>query len=307
MKKIIGFGALNVDNIFKVKNLLLEENPAYPIDVQAGGSAANTIIGMAKLGVSCGFVGIVANDAYGKLLLSEFKTRKVDTTKIVIRTPKDLSDHSGLVEAYVDKKGRRSLFVKPGVNSTLKFKEVNLAYIKKASFIHLSSFVDDEQFMIQKKLIDKIDDKLKLSFSPGSLYCERGLKEISPFIKKSYIVFLDKREIYQLMKVNYKKAASSLLKMGPQIVAVTLGKEGCYIATKKQQFKAPSHKVKVLDTTGAGDAFASGFLYGLLQDLPLKECAKIGNIVAGFSISRIGARSGLPSKKELSSVIQTSK
>ena len=85
MVRVIGFGALNVDNIFKVENLLLEENPAYPIDTQAGGSAANTIIGLAKLGISCGFVGVIAQDAYGKLLLTEFRIRKVDTSRIIIK------------------------------------------------------------------------------------------------------------------------------------------------------------------------------------------------------------------------------
>jgi ribokinase len=307
VKKVIGFGALNVDNIFKVKNLLLEENSAYPIDVQAGGSAANTIIGLAKLGIPCGFVGIVANDAYGKLLLSEFKTRKIDTSNIIIRKSNDLSQQSGLVEAFVDKKGRRLLFVKPGVNSTLKSDEIDLHYLKKTSILHISSFVDNQQFIVQKNTINKLDQNIKLSFSPGSLYCERGLKEIAPIIKKSSILFLDRKEIYQLTRRNYKKASLELLKMGPKIVAVTLGKEGCFIATRKQQFQMASKKVKVLDTTGAGDAFAAGFLYGLIKEVSISKCAEIGNTVAGFSISKVGARPGLPSKKELSLALKSIK
>lgn len=307
MKKVIGFGALNVDNIFKVENLLLAENPAYPIDTQAGGSAANTIIGLAKLGIPCGFVGVVAQDAYGKLLITEFRVRNVDTSKIVIRKTEDSFSSSGLVEAYVDKKGRRILFVKPGVNSSLAQKEIDLNYLNQGSLIHLSSFVDNAQLEIQKAILKKISPEVKISFSPGSIYCNLGLKKLVPILKRTHILFLDKNEIYQLTRKNYKKASEKLLKIGINILVVTLGKKGCFVATKDNQFLTPTRKFKAVDTTGAGDAFATGFLFGLIKNSPLEKCAKIGNAVAGFCIKRLGARTGLPNRKELSSVVSLPK
>lgn len=303
MKKIIGLGALNVDNFFKVENLLLSENPAYPIDVQAGGSAANTITALSKLGVETGFVGIVAADAYGKLLLSEFKGRKVDTSRIIIRKPHDLIVSSGALDAFVDRKGRRMLFVKPQVNSSLNYNELDIKYLKSATYLHLSSFVDDTQLKLQKKLIDTINGETKISFSPGSLYCDRGLDEILPIIKKTEILFLEKKEIYQLFKKNYKIAAKTLISLGPKIVVVTKGKDGAYVTDGKQELELRARKVNVVDTTGAGDAYAAGFLYGQINNLSLNQSAELGTAVASFSIQKIGARAGLPNRKEIASVV----
>jgi len=303
MKKIIGFGALNVDNFFKVENLLLSENPAYPIDVQAGGSAANTITALAKLGIETGFVGIVAADAYGKLLLSEFKGRKVDTSRIIIRKPHELIVSSGSLDAFVDRKGRRMLFVKPQVNSSLNYNELDINYLKSANFLHLSSFVDDTQLKVQKKLVSNMKGETKISFSPGSLYCDRGLDEILPIIKKTEILFLEKKEIYQLFKKNYKNAAQTLLTLGPKIVVVTKGKDGAYVTNRTQNLELKARKVNVVDTTGAGDAYAAGFLYGQITNLNLSQSAELGTVVASFSIQKIGARAGLPNRKEIASVV----
>ncbi len=307
MIQVIGFGALNVDNIFKVENLLLAENPAYPVDVQAGGNAANTITALAKLGIHCGFVGVVANDAYGKLLISEFRRRKIDTSHIIIRKPQDAQNRSGLVEAYVDRRGRRTLFVKPGVNSTLKANEIDRNYFQNASIVHLTSFVDNNQFQIQKKIVAKIPSQVKISFAPGSLYCTKGLKEIFPIIRRTHILFLAKKESYHLTGKSFKKAADYLLSIGPKIVVITLGEKGCFVATKLQKFQMSAYKTKIIDTTGAGDAFAAGFLFGLLKNFPIEKCAKIGNALASFSIRKIGARAGLPNSKELASVVSLSK
>lgn len=307
MIKVIGFGALNVDNIFKVKNLLLAENPAHPVDVQAGGNAANTITALAKLKVPCGFVGVVANDAYGKLIISEFKRRNIDISRIIFRKSTDSIIDSGLVETYVDKRGRRMLFVKPGVNGTLSANEIDSEYFNKALVVHFSSFVDDQQFHIQKTLIKKISKDVTVSFAPGSLYAERGLKALEPFIKRTDILFLARRETYYLTGMSFKKAVEKLLMMGPKVVVVTLGERGSFITTKNEQFTVKARRVRVVDTTGAGDAYAAGFLYGIVNNFSIKKCTEIASALASFSVQKLGARAGLPNRKELSAVVSLTK
>lgn len=304
MKTAVGFGALNVDNIYKVENLLLEENSAAPIDVQAGGSAANTIIALAKLEIPSGFIGIVASDAFGQLLIAEFKRKKVDTSKIIIQKAESLLTSSGQVEAYVDKKGRRQLFIKPGVNNLLKFSDVDIEYLNKAEIAHFSSFVGDKQLEIQIKTVAKLSKEVKISFSPGSIYCERGIRSILPIIKRTHVLFLDRREIYKLTGKNFKKGCEELLRLDPHIVVVTLGRDGSYTATKNEKIFTRAKKVKAVDTTGAGDAFAAGFIFGLINNSNLQECAKLANIVASFCVKKIGARSGLPNRKELAYVVE---
>jgi sugar/nucleoside kinase (ribokinase family) len=83
------------------------------------------------------------------------------------------------------------------------------------------------------------------------------------------------------------------------VVAVKLGDEGCYVTNGKEEHKIPGLTVPVVDTTGAGDAFCAGFLYGQLKNKSLLECGKIGNFVASRCVEKMGARQGLPYANDL--------
>jgi ribokinase len=90
-----------------------------------------------------------------------------------------------------------------------------------------------------------------------------------------------------------------MLKKGVKVVAVKLGSKGCYVTDRKQSQHVEALKVNVVDTTGAGDAFCGGFLYGLIEGKSLEGCGRIGNFVASRCITRMGARAGLPTLKDL--------
>lgn len=120
-----------------------------------------------------------------------------------------------------------------------------------------------------------------------------------PFIKKSYIIFLNQTEAEDLTGAGYKEAAEKLVSLGAHTIAVTLGSMGCYVSDGKSSYTVPAAKTRAIDTTGAGDAFAAGFLYRMLTGGTIKEAAKAGNTVASFCIRKPGARSGLPRREEL--------
>ena len=96
-----------------------------------------------------------------------------------------------------------------------------------------------------------------------------------------------------------KKGAAFLLKKGVKIVAVKMGADGCYVTDGKEEHHIKPFKVQVVDTTGAGDAFCAGFLYGLLNNKTLEQSGKLGNYVGSQSVTKMGARAGLPYKKDL--------
>jgi ribokinase len=98
---------------------------------------------------------------------------------------------------------------------------------------------------------------------------------------------------------DHKKGAAFLLGKGVEIVAVKLGSDGCYVTNGYEQHHIEAYKVPVVDTTGAGDAFNAGFLYGVLNKKSLLECGKIGNFVASRCVMKMGARAGLPYAKDL--------
>ena len=167
--------------------------------------------------------------------------------------------------------------------------------------------------------MDKLAPSIKVTFSPGALYATKGLKALAPILGKTHVLFTNHNEIEHLTGQDVEAGAERCLKQGCQIVVVTLGKgmnlelgKGAnrriveavsYIRdTEKEYIIEPTDKniISALDSTGAGDAFATGFLYGLLQGKGLEECGRLGDIVAQFSITEIGARQGLPTLNQLS-------
>lgn len=321
--EVIGLGALNIDNIYQVESILGDGETAVNReqverilnDGEAvvnregffpGGSAANTIYGLAKLGVSTGFAGAVGDNAEGKIMLEDFQKVGVDISQIRVKH----GVKTGSALCLSDKLNFRSILVSPGANSLLAMNDIDLDYLNRAKVLHISSFVDDAQLKILLELMNKIDVSVKVSFSPGALYATKGLKALSPILARTYVLFVNQNELQQLTGRDINDGVEGCLKLGCHIVVVTLGKGASYktvMATsyirnaENEYMVKPSNKntISALDTIGAGDAFASGFLYGLLKGKGLEECGRLGDIVAQFSITKVGARQGFPTLSEL--------
>ena len=302
--QIIGVGALNIDHIYKVARILGDgEAVVEAVESFPGGSVANTIYGLGKLGVSAGFGGAIGDDDEGRILLQDFKAVGVDTSQIKVKT----KARTGSVLCLSDGKGKRSLYVLPGANNLLTIKDIDLSYINGAKMLHLSSFADDKQFKLSLELVDKLDDSVRLSFAPGALYATKGLKALAPILRRTYILFINQDEIKQLTGEGVIKGAEKCLEQGCRGVVVTLGKgaklgnttASGYIRDARNEYIIEAGEGEGKDTTGAGDAFAAGFLYGLVNNKGLEECGRLGDITAKFCISQIGARQGLPTPDEL--------
>ncbi len=295
---VVGFGALNVDTLLKVDKIAGPEEESFIHDYAeaCGGSAANTMVGLARLACKVGFVGKVADDHEGKLQIDCFAQEGVDTDGIV-RSPKG---KSGVCIGFVDKKGARALYINPGVNDTIEFREINPPYVTNTQFLHLSSFVGEKSFRTQKKLMSFLPEHVKVSFDPGSLYAQKGIAAIEPIIQNSFVMMPNQLELRLITgESEIPKGAQALLNMGVQIVAVKLGAKGCYLTNGQQKDIIQPYKVAAVDTTGAGDAFDAGFLYGLIHNKPLFECGRLGNFVASRSVMKMGARDGLPTEADL--------
>jgi ribokinase len=293
---VVGFGALNLDKLYRVGRIAKagEHMPILGVTESPGGSAANTVAGLARLGARCGFVGAVGNDAEGRIMLDDFEKFNVDTTGITVLE----SARTGVIIGFVDSKGERTLYPYPGANSMLGEENMDYSYAEKAKILHITSFVDSKQMLLQKRLVTELED-VKISFSPGDLYVKKGMNALMPFIKKSSVIFLNANEAIQLTGKKYKEACLMLTDKGAGIVAVTLGGKGSYVTDGVESFEVPARKTKVLDTTGAGDAFAAGFLYRMLAGASIDAAARCGNIAASFCIREPGARCGLARREEV--------
>jgi len=305
---VVGFGAMNIDRLYRVDKLVIDgEQRVNDFVSLPGGSAANTIYGLAKLGVKTGFVGAVGKDEAGERLLHDFNTAAVDTGQVKI---KDVA--TGSTICFSDKLGRRAIYVYPGANSSLNSKDIDLAYFTRAKIVHLTSFANDRQFKLQVDLVKKLKNSVKFSFSPGMLYIAKGLKVLEPLFESARIVFMNREEIEKLTDKDFKAGARELVRLGCRIVVVTLGKglsKGksvkvtAHICHGEKEYEVESQRLSLkstLETTGAGDAFAAGFLFGFLKGKEVEECGLLGDIMAGFAIAKAGARTGLPALAQLS-------
>jgi ribokinase len=251
---------------------------------------------LARLGCKVGFIGKVGCDKEGDLLLQDFCREDVDTNG-VIRAKRG---RSGSVMGFVDKKGARALYIDAGVNDTIESTEISVEYASQSRFLHLTSFVGEKSFQTQKKLLETLPDSVKVSFDPGALYARRGLAQLEPIIRKSHVLMPNAGELELITgKTDYCQGADYLIGRGVKIVTVKLGGDGCYVTDGRERHLIKAVKAKAVDTTGAGDAFCAGFLYGLLNDKSLFECGRLGNFVASRCIMKMGARAGLPVAKDL--------
>jgi len=295
---VVGFGALNVDRLFKVSRIAAAEEESFVTDYaeSCGGSAANTTVGLARLKCKVGFIGKVASDREGKLLLHDFKKEGVDTGGIA----QTKQGRSGTVTGFVDEKGERALYIDSGVNDTIELQEIDITYALNTKFLHLTSFVGEKSFQTQIELLKRMPDGVKVSFDPGALYARKGLSKLESILKKTYVMMPNSGELEKLTGIQeYCRGADFLLQKGVKMVAVKLGSRGCYVTDGRESHLIESFKVNVVDTTGAGDAFCAGFLYGLINGRSLSECGRIGNFVASRCVMKMGARLGLPRVDDL--------
>ena len=305
--EIVGLGALNIDHI-KMVERILEDGETTVLESSScpGGSAANTIYGLAKLGVSTGFCGAVGDDDYGKILLQDFQKVGVDTSQIRVKR----GAKTGTVLCLSDKLGRRSLYVLPSANSLLTIADLDPAYINRGGMLHLASFADDKQLKLVLELVGRLNAPVKLSFAPGALYAAKGLKTLAPILKRTELLFINRSEVRQLTGKDVIAGAESCLKQGCQKVVVTLGTGTKIKKTTAVGYIRDSEGEYIIepvsrdtgagtDTTGAGDAFAAGFIYGVLKGKGPEDSGRLGEITAFFSTTKLGARDGFPSLEEL--------
>jgi len=319
--EVIGIGAINIDCLCQVKELVTDgETVMEHIKTAPGGSAANTIYGLAKLGIRTGFIGATGDDEEGKASVRDLKAVGVDTSQIQIKK----GEKTGYALCLSDKLGRRSIYVLPGANNLLDWQDISLTYLNQAKIVHLSSFVEDKQFNIQIELVEKLSNSVKISFAPGMLYAIKGIKALLPLLTRTHILFINRGEIEQLTGKDFTSGAKECLGLGCQIVVVTLGKGlasesgkvfTSYICHGKEEYKIESrprhceafplrHCEERSDeaipgeaqpeATGAGDAYASGFLFGFLKGENLQQCGQLGDTMARYAMSKAGAREGLP-------------
>lgn len=241
-----------------------------------------------------GYIGRVADDPEGRYILDDLRREEVDVGGVTISH----KGRSGVCIGFIDDTGERALYIDPGVNDSLKLNETQGSYAESSEFLHLTSFVGGRPFKEQRRLINSLK-KPAVCVDPGEIYAKKGLEALRPMLRKTTVFLPNEREIAMLTGKSYRNGSKTLLEIGVEIVAVKLGDRGCYVTDGKESQLIPAFPTKPRDTTGAGDAFCAGFIYGLLNRKDLYTCGRLGNFVASRCIRKLGTRAGLPSRLQL--------
>lgn len=296
--EIIGFGALNVDKLFSVEAIVGKDEESF-IKSETntpGGSAANTIVGLARLGVDTSIIGKIAEDEEGDLIEYNFAINGVYTNNLIYSE----TGSTGKCLGFVDGEGERCLYIDPGVNDEIQIGEINPLNIMRCKIMHYTSFVGDS-FNTQIELLQKLSDNTILSFDPGMLYVQKGFDELMPILQRTNILLINESELRLLCDNNnapIKDLVISFLDLGIDTIVVKQGSNGVYAINNTEECMVNAYECDVVDTTGAGDSFNSGFLYGYLRGYDLEKSCKIANWVASKAIEGFGMEK-FPSLKEL--------
>ena len=253
--EVIGFGALNVDKLYSVEHIVSKDEESFiksETDTP-GGSAANTIVGLSRLGCSTSIIGKIAEDDDGDLIEYHLAINGVYSNNLIYSE----TGSTGKCLGFVDEEGQRCLYIDPGVNDEIKIGEINPLNIMRCKIMHYTSFVGDS-FNTQIELLEKLNDQCILSFDPGMLYVKKGFEELKPILERTNILLINESELRLLCnndESSLKELVVGLLDFGIECVVVKQGSTGVFAMNNSEECFVEAYECDVVDTTAAGDSF----------------------------------------------------
>lgn len=279
---------INQDFVENLSHLSIEK-------FSSGGSVGNTIATLAQLGNEVDFIGVVGDDETGKKFISDIEKSGAIFNGKILSNQKTASSF-----ILVTQDAQRTMLTHLGCASKIEESHFNENDFKNAKILYIEGYLWDasQTILALKKSIDLAKkNNVKIAFSLSDSFCvERHHVDFLNLIKNDVdILFSNEAEalkLTQLESFNQEKIQQFFAKINPNIiVALTRSEKGCVIIKKDKILEIPTKKVeKIVDTTGAGDNFASGFLYYFVRNFDLQKCGEFGNFLAGKIIQKFGAR-----------------
>ena len=283
-------GIMQLIDMDRAVSLYAKIGPAKEI---SGGSAANTIAGIAHLGGKTAYVGKVKDDQLGAIFAHDLRAQgAVFETPLA---PKTAADETGRCIVLVAPDGERSMNTYLGVTEHLTPEDVDEAQIAEAEWIYLEGYRFDgpESHAAFAKAIKAAKaNGGKVSLTLSDPFCVSRHKDaFARLIREDAdLLFANEHELMAMYPAETLADSLDIAAGELEIIACTEGANGAHVARGSDRWHVPAVATSVVDATGAGDLFAAGFLYGITHGASLEGCARMGNIAAAEVISHIGAR-----------------
>ncbi|PKM55707.1 conserved protein of unknown function [Petrocella atlantisensis] len=301
--EVICYGDINVDYVGNMNRLpeVDEELPIENLTIHCGGAATNVAVGLARLGHSVSFLGCTGDDEIGKRLLSELAEDGVIISNVIVK--EDMN--TGMAIAILDNEGERRLMTYSGANNKMEVRDISENIFEDARIFHLSS---PQLHMVEPLLKYAKEKGLITSFDPGSIICRLGISVIEPLLHLVDVLFLNQVEYQQLMGSKIPSNLRYFCDLGCKMVIYKKGREGSILLTKEGlSTELPGFDVVSVDSTGAGDAFAAGFLSAMLRNEEMDMIILSANAMGAIAVTARGAKVALPDRNKLEKFIYNHK
>lgn len=314
MYDIITFGSATWDIFMRTKKFRVVKNKNFTtgkglclglgskievedINFSSGGGGTNTAAGFARQGFKTAYCGMVGGDLGGKMIIEELKKFNVSTA-FVLKTKIKPTNHSVVLNPENED---RTILVYRGASELLRKRDIPFQKIK-AKWFYLAPLSG----MLSETTEDIIDfakkNKIKVAFNPGSSQLSLPFGKLERILGKVDVLILNQEEASLLTKIDYQKEKEifrKIDKLCPGIAVMTKGNKGAVVSDGKYLYQAKAPEIKVIDRTGAGDSFASGFISGFIKSgSDIKSAVQLGTANASSCLLKWGAKANLLEKGE---------
>ena len=313
MHDIITVGGATQDVFIRTKNPeIIHKNHihevCYPVGTKilvdkiyfdTGGGGTNSAVAFSRLGLRTAYLGKLGTDIIGRDISESLKKEKVD---FIGKREKGTTGYS-VILIGIEKD--RTILTYKGVVDDLREEDVDFRKLK-AKWLYISSMIG-KSFETAEKIVNFAKkNKIKYAFNPSTYLAKKGTKHLKNFINGCDILVLNKEEASYLAGKN--KKIDGLLKnlqAHAKIVVITDGKNGAYAYNGIERYTVVPRKIKAVETTGAGDAFASGVTAGVMLGKSLEDSLRMGQFEAESVIQYIGAKNKLLGRREIEKLVKT--
>ncbi len=269
----------------KTKDQIADHSNKLPKSMASGGSAANTIHGLARLGTETAFIGTVGKDDIGKFFSDDLEKSKITPLLIYSDSP------SGLASTLISKDGERTFGTFLGAAIELDADSLNENHFSDYNILHVEGYLVQNHQLIEQAFKLAKANGMKISIDLASYnVVEDNLDFLKEMVEKYVdIVFANEEEAKAFTGLEPEEALEMISTMA-EIAVVKVGKGGSFIKSGNEKLKVGIIKTTVSDTTGAGDLYAAGFLHGIINNKGFEYSGKLGALLAGTVIQDIGAK-----------------
>lgn len=295
----LSVGTVNTDPVTKEMTLTMPFGDKIPYEslkvVAAVGNASNVAVGLARLGFKTAMLAGIGNDYYGQQILDHYKKEGVGTDFVNIN--ENLPTNYHFVLNYG---AERTILVK---HEDFKYKPIDV--VDDVQWVYFSS-IGQHALALHDELAAHLEahPNVKMGFNPGTFQIKLGAERLKRIYARTHVLFVNREEAQHILGVqdrDLKHLFAGLHALGPKIVAITDGPEAAYASDGEHQYQTAPYPdpQPPISRTGAGDAFATGFMAGIMSGLPVDQALRWGPVESMSVVQAIGAQTNLLTKPQL--------